>query len=338
MTPAEGLRKRRSHYFVQVPSATIRDARLSYRARGVLAFLLDMPDGWDVRSEVLAAQSTEGRDAIRSALRELRTYGYYRLERRRTRAGRTVMGTAVSEEPVESWASEYAEFGERAVPVIEQPDGSFRVQRKDGSLTEDGFATGQPLTLPVEDPQDAAAPTPTSPGTGFQAPGNPAPGFPATGEPASGFPGPLSSNQRGEPEVQDSLPLPLPHDDQPAAAPADAGAGERTPSPTADLFDRFWQTYPRHVGKADARKAWDRALRQGTDPDRILAGASRFAADPNLPTGADARFVPHPATWINQGRWDDDPLPPRIGAGRPNMPTDPTVDGAEWERAMGAGR
>ena len=42
-------------------------------------------------------------------------------------------------------------------------------------------------------------------------------------------------------------------------------------------------------------------------PEEILQGATRFASDPNrVPT-----FTPHPATWLNQGRWSDEPLPPR---------------------------
>ena len=38
-----------------------------------------------------------------------------------------------------SWASEYAEY-QGPVPVVQQPDGGFRVRRKDGSLTGDGFS------------------------------------------------------------------------------------------------------------------------------------------------------------------------------------------------------
>ena len=71
-------------------------------------------------------------------------------------------------------------------------------------------------------------------------------------------------------------------------------------------FDAFWNIYPRKVGKQDAQKSYERALRLAT-PEEILQGATRFASDPNrVPT-----FTPHPATWLNQGRWGDDPIPPR---------------------------
>lgn len=73
-------------------------------------------------------------------------------------------------------------------------------------------------------------------------------------------------------------------------------------------FDRFWQLYPRRVGKIAARKAWTKALRSAPD-HVIIAGAQRFAADPNR----EPEYTPHPATWLNAGRWDDEPLPARGG-------------------------
>jgi len=68
-------------------------------------------------------------------------------------------------------------------------------------------------------------------------------------------------------------------------------------------FDRFWSAYPRKVGKAAARKAWSRAH---PDLEAVLAALvwQVRSEEWNRESG---RFIPHPATWINQGRWDDDP-------------------------------
>ncbi|MDY0891856.1 helix-turn-helix domain-containing protein [Frigoribacterium sp. CFBP9030] len=79
-----------------------------------------------------------------------------------------------------------------------------------------------------------------------------------------------------------------------------------------DPFGMFYKVYPRHTGRLAAEKAFRAALKKAT-ADEILAGARRFAADPNLPSREEQRFIPMPATWLNQGRWDDDPLPPRGG-------------------------
>ncbi len=93
----------------------------------------------------------------------------------------------------------------------------------------------------------------------------------------------------------------------PARVPPQGGKPPRVAQGTS--FDEFWQAYPRKVGKRAAREAYDQATREA-DPAVILAGAQRYAADPNR----EAQFTPHPTTWLRQGRWEDDPLPPRKAA------------------------
>lgn len=81
-------------------------------------------------------------------------------------------------------------------------------------------------------------------------------------------------------------------------------------------FDEFWEVYPRRVGKEAARKAFAKAARSA-DPAVVLAAARTYAKDPNLP---EKQFVPYPATWLNRGSWEDEPLPQRDG--RPSPPDD----------------
>ena len=110
------------------------------------------------------------------------------------------------------------------------------------------------------------------------------------------------------------------------------GTGEQTlvPAPRGrateaepDGFADFYDTYPRKEKRRTAAKAYASALRR-SDAATILAGAQRFAADPNLP---DRQYIPHPATWLNGDGWDDDPLPERRPVGRvaPAKPSE-----AEW--------
>ncbi|GHE09189.1 hypothetical protein [Streptomyces alanosinicus] len=99
------LRRHLSTGFTVLPTATIEDSRLSFRARGILAFLLAKPDNWKVRSESIAAAGQEGRDAVRKALRELRTYGYYRVVTERLDDGTLVRVTEVHD-TAQEWASE----------------------------------------------------------------------------------------------------------------------------------------------------------------------------------------------------------------------------------------
>ncbi|MFG2865435.1 hypothetical protein [Streptomyces sioyaensis] len=163
MTNRSAVRRNRRTYFVQVESQTARDDRISFRALGLLTYCLDQHESWNVRSEQLArGEGREGRDAVRKALHELAAHGYYRLERRRFLDGKTAMGAAVSEYPVEQWAQDYVTFGGKLdVPVVEQEDGSFRVRYPDSTLGPDGFALDPESTVPDEAPADAdAAPDP----------------------------------------------------------------------------------------------------------------------------------------------------------------------------------
>jgi hypothetical protein len=92
------------------------------------------------------------------------------------------------------------------------------------------------------------------------------------------------------------------------------------------LFDNFWNTYPRKVGKDSAKRAFVKAAKT-VDANVILKGAARLAQDPNLP---DPQYVPYPATWINRGGWDDEPYPataqPVDKFVKPALPQPPTKE------------
>ncbi|MEV7014080.1 hypothetical protein [Streptosporangium sp. NPDC051022] len=70
-------------------------------------------------------------------------------------------------------------------------------------------------------------------------------------------------------------------------------------------FEEFWKNYPRKVGKPDARKAWDKAVKAGANPDDIIAGAVNYDRDP-VRRSSEIKFTAHPTTWLNQGRWTDE--------------------------------
>ena len=71
-----------------------------------------------------------------------------------------------------------------------------------------------------------------------------------------------------------------------------------------DPFDTFWREYPRKVGKGDARKKFAKALTK-TSFDNIMAALQRVKASAQW-TKDGGQFVPHPATWLNQERWEDE--------------------------------
>ncbi|MFJ5532385.1 hypothetical protein [Streptomyces sp. NPDC093261] len=81
-----------------------------------------------------------------------------------------------------------------------------------------------------------------------------------------------------------------------------------------DTFDVFWSAYPRKVAKANALKAWQKLIKKGVDPQKIIAGACRYRDDPRR-LQADVKYTAHPATWLNGERFNDEPeAPPLFGA------------------------
>jgi len=83
--------------------ALFRDSRLSFSARGLFAFLWDLPADWLIRSTWLATRGPDGKDAIRARLAELRTVGAMRIEPIREDDGK-VAGTRWVLISPEKWA------------------------------------------------------------------------------------------------------------------------------------------------------------------------------------------------------------------------------------------
>ena len=79
---------RRDTPFVVIERAALEDERLSWKARGLLAYLLTRPDNWQVRFSHLMQQAPEGERALRGAFAELCDCGYAALVTPRDGEGR----------------------------------------------------------------------------------------------------------------------------------------------------------------------------------------------------------------------------------------------------------
>ena len=70
-------------------------------------------------------------------------------------------------------------------------------------------------------------------------------------------------------------------------------------------FERFWEKYPKKVGK---KKAREKFLRLSLDEERFKKIMEALEIQKkSLQWKKDAgQYIPHPATWIHQERWEDE--------------------------------
>ena len=92
-----------------------------------------------------------------------------------------------------------------------------------------------------------------------------------------------------------------------------------------DLFERFWIVYPRKIGKGAARRMFDRIKPK---PNEAFVGRMIEAVQSQMKSDQWQKdggvYIPHPATWIHQERWDDEIKNHSSTAGI-------SVDGETWE-------
>lgn len=221
--------------FAQIANEALRDKRLSFKARGVLAMVMSHSGEWNATARWLESQSDkDGRESIQSALNELNELGYREVFKERGKGGdiRTVV----------VW---------RQVPEmpISRPTGNPTTGKPDHRKTRGSIEhNSSEHYLEEHNLEKEHTPAP-------------------------------------KPEIVIHSPVPITND-----------------------FDLFWSAYPRRAGKSQARLAWKKAIR-AVDARIIIAAAERFSLDPNR----EDQYTPHPTTWLNQGRWDDDPLPRKRG-------------------------
>ena len=79
-------------------------------------------------------------------------------------------------------------------------------------------------------------------------------------------------------------------------------------TPKKDLqeqrFNEFWNLYPKKVGKEAARKSWNKVHPDQALFNKIMQSIAEAKASEQW-RKQNGQFIPIPATWLNQGRWDD---------------------------------
>lgn len=93
-----------------------------------------------------------------------------------------------------------------------------------------------------------------------------------------------------------------------------------------DLFSDFWEQYPRKVGKQKAEKAFNKL--DGSTQQQALEGIVRYSQFWEQQQTV-LEYIPHPTTWINAARWEDEltePAPPISDTRQYDQPERPQCD------------
>lgn len=124
--------QKRPNNFVMMDKSFLEDERLSYKAKGILAYLLGKPDNWKVIVGNLVNYSTDGKASVYAGLKELNQFGYYEKIPIRDDKGHFVRW----ESTVYECPDPLTDFQEMGNPKMDYPDMGNR-ERNNNYITKD---------------------------------------------------------------------------------------------------------------------------------------------------------------------------------------------------------
>jgi hypothetical protein len=75
---------------------------------------------------------------------------------------------------------------------------------------------------------------------------------------------------------------------------------------TSTMFDKFWQIYPKKIDKGKTQSKWLIVCKRPDSPTWRQVKVA-ILQQKTSERWQESKFIPHPATWLNQRRWLDDP-------------------------------
>ena len=97
------FRVEKNREFVVMSNRFLRNKEMSLKSKGLLALCLALPDDWEYSINGLCAICKESQTSIRSALKELETYGHLKRERRQNDKGQFIYEYVIYETPYDGF-------------------------------------------------------------------------------------------------------------------------------------------------------------------------------------------------------------------------------------------
>ena len=274
MNTATIIRLRSSDPFCRIPNSTLQDPALSFKAKGILAYLLSKPDGWIPQVEDISRNSNDGARAIRAGMDELRELGYAELQKI-TAAGKVVKWRLVvaDSQAFKSCGKIVEKPDETLVIDTEKPDVQ-NAHLQNAHLHNAGLSNNKKKERLKGSKTDSAGELP--------------PGVKA---------------------VTGTIPP----------------QGNTPPAPVIPTALDIYNAYPLKVGRPKALISIKKGI-AAVGAVKLLALTQAFAAA----RGGDKAFCPHPATWFNQERYQDDPATwVRVDENAPRPAAPPAVESSK---------
>lgn len=93
-------------------------------------------------------------------------------------------------------------------------------------------------------------------------------------------------------------------------------------TPDGDIYPSdfltFWESFPKKTGKGDALRAWKKLKPSESLRARIVASVEEHIEKDKQWSREDGRFIPNPATFLNQRRFDDEVKAGKLDTGASN--------------------
>jgi hypothetical protein len=126
--------------FAQIANEVLNDRSLSFKAKGIYAFMFSKPDRWNFTIRSMAKQVKDGEDGIKSGIQELKKLGYIKYEKHRDGSGTYHLNVTRSpkvENPVKASESHKGKSPRREIPLKGK---STRISNKEPGSNKDSIS------------------------------------------------------------------------------------------------------------------------------------------------------------------------------------------------------
>ena len=296
----------------------LQDASLSLKAKGLLAYMLTMPDDWDFYETELINHFPDGLSALREAVKELIERGY--IDRKRIRNTNGTLGKSIwtlydlpkkpritslndleAEDSVNPFEKDDVEPKASPTP---QPE-TYSLEKITNFMLANGFGSLNPMQSSIIDDfisdrlNKENAPKADEIISmilkAFElAKKNGSNNFNYVKAILNGW------DSKGYMTLSD-VPTAsyLKNDDQQPQQETKA-----MPSGVSELFNQFWSNYPKQQGKGQAVVEFANALNHGANAQEIITKAKEYA-DYVTAENTEMQFIKYPANWLKRQGWLD---------------------------------